>query len=61
MTARYCHPTEADKRLAIERTSEALFPTRHKDANEIPAPDGSERTNLRQPFWNQAEKKVPLA
>ena len=45
MTSRYCHPTEADKRLAIERTSEALFPTRHKDANEIGAPDGSGRTN----------------
>jgi hypothetical protein len=39
MTMRYVHPSEADKRLAMERVGEALFQERQKDANaEAPSP-----------------------
>lgn len=45
MTMRYVHPSEADKRLAIERAGEALFPGRQKSANEIEAGQASDKAN----------------
>ena len=33
MTLRYCHPSEKDKREAIEKASENLIPGRQKDVN----------------------------
>ena len=33
MTMRYCHPDDKDKRTAIEKAAENLFPGRQKDVN----------------------------
>lgn len=35
MTMRYVHPTEKDKRIAVEKAAENLFPCRQKDVNEF--------------------------
>ncbi|MCJ7580938.1 MAG: hypothetical protein MUP98_10440, partial [Candidatus Aminicenantes bacterium] len=35
MTMRYCHPSDSDKRAAIEKASQSLFQGRQKDVNEI--------------------------
>jgi hypothetical protein len=45
MTMRYVHPSEADKRLAIERAGEALFPGRHESANEAEAAQTGAKVN----------------
>lgn len=44
MTMRYVHPSEADKRLAIERAGESLFAPAGKPANEID--EGRDRSGL---------------
>lgn len=45
MTMRYVHPSEADKRLAMERVGEALFPARQKDANAKAASPATDSVN----------------
>jgi len=45
MTMRYVHPSEADKRLAMERVSEDLFPARQKDANAETASPSTDSVN----------------
>jgi integrase len=45
MTMRYVHPSEADKRLAMERVGERLFPPRQEDANAETAASGTDRVN----------------
>lgn len=45
MTMRYVHPSEADKRVALERLGERLFPTRQKDANAAEASPATDSVN----------------
>jgi len=45
MTMPYCHPSEADKRLAIERAGESLFSGRQKSANETEASQAGAKVN----------------
>ncbi len=45
MTMRYVHPSEADKRLAMERVGEALFPARQKGANAETASPATDSVN----------------